>query len=901
MDEVLQYFSGDAIAADAWREKYQMKDLDGNPVEKTPTDMHLRMAKEFAKIESGYRPLEEQRAINNIDNLSAFGKSLFTKRLHQTEDEIVDELFSYFDRFQQIVPQGSIQANLGNFYIYGSLSNCFGIGYPVDSYGGIMRTDEELAQLMKRRGGVGTGLDNIRPEGATVTNASKYSTGVPTYMKRYSNTTREVAQEGRRGALIELLMVAHPDIFKFTTVKADRTSVTGANISVKFTDEFMKLIEAGETTYYCRFPVDQPLFEAEKALATEYNVLVPLGNGAYVKKINPVELFQTFVDMAWEWAEPGAAYIDTIVNYSPDGVYEAYRPRVANPCGEQWFNYDETCRLILANLFPFVINPWTEDAYIDEEKAYEVFYMQQRLGDALVDLEAEYIDRILNKIEADIQKKIAKGEHTEEFIRSLYQVEINLWHRVKKVALAGRRTGSGLTALGDMLAAMGVSYGKEDGREVAHNVMIIKMEAELDATIDMAILRGPFEGWDADKEFRFVNMEIAEDFSHATSTMAGRNPFYQMVVDEFPGQAIRMYKFGRRNVNWSNISPAGTMSVETMTTSGCEPAFNLVGFRKRKVNAQDKSQRIDLVDESGDSWQEYPVFHPKFKVWLEHINDCIEHDGSPRMKLDVMTKEQVATMAATSPWAGNLANDLSWESRIKMNAILQRYTSNAISCTVNLPKDISKETVYNLYLNAWKSGLKGLTIYREGSRLGVLTNESSVAITNKDQFGYNECVPRPQELKADYHYVVVNGTEYAVIVGLLNNNPYEVFAYARPVSRNALTGTITEVAPNQFTFRSDSGLQEITNLQLTSPDERLVTRLASLLLRQGTHPKYVVKQVEKSETYVSSFSFAVARVLKHYIPDEAIVGEACDHCGEHTMVYQEGCKKCTSCGHSKCG
>lgn len=587
-DKVLEYFNGDVLAGNVWLDKYCLKDKNGNKQEETPIDMHWRLAKEFARIEFGYINKEKDNlqkcdAARSIINnpLSKFGKKLFQLRQAQSLQDIQDEFFNYFDKFSQIVPQGSIMSNLGNFFVYGSLSNCFGIADPYDSYGGIMKTDEHLAQLMKRRGGVGMNLDNIRPSGALVTNASKSSTGVVSYAERYSNTTREVAQEGRRGALMELLHCAHPDIFKFVTMKDDRTKVTGANVSVKFTDEFMGALEKNED-FYCRFPVTDNLSRFNEikndpswgGLVVQYNTIVNCSIGkdrqvTQVMKIRPQELFDLVAEMAWKNGEPGVAFYDRVVDYSPEGVYDRYRATVANPCAEQWFAANETCRLIASNLYSMVDKPFETDASINYDKVYEIFYMQQRLGDNLVDLECEYIDRIIAKIVTDPEPADVKF------------VELQLWQDIQKIAREGRRTGGGFTALGDMLAALNLKYDSDEAIATVEKVMKTKMRAELDCTIDMAILREPFVGWDGDKEFKW---------NEEGNIYYGQNSFFSMLINEFPKQAERMWLYGRRNTNWSTVAPTGTVSLMTQTTSGLEPLFKAYYIRRKKINPSEANK-----------------------------------------------------------------------------------------------------------------------------------------------------------------------------------------------------------------------------------------------------------------------------------------------------------------------
>ena len=896
-DKVQMYFGNDDLAANVWLDKYCLKDRNGVPQEETPTDMHWRMAKEFARIELGYIDKEFQNIqtttnlgsddkmidFNKITNLSKFGQELMNRRFNEGSLELIEqEFFNYFDKFNQIVPQGSIMSNLGNFFVYGSLSNCFGISDPYDSYGGIMRTDEHLAQLMKRRGGVGLNLDNIRPSGTMVTNASKSSTGVVSYAERYSNTTREVAQEGRRGALMELLFCMHPDIFKFVTMKDDRTKVTGANVSVKFTDEFMEALEKDED-FYCRFPVDCVLtneFIKYQELGFEpYNILIPIGieekiDGKIIQvmKIKPQELFDLVAEMAWKNGEPGVAFYDRVVDYSPEGVYDIYKAVVCNPCGEQWFAANETCRLIALNFWSIVLGHFQDAAFIDFDLLYELAYMQQRLGDNLVDLECEYIDRIIMKIASDPEPADVKF------------VELQLWQDIQKIAKEGRRTGGGFTALGDMLAALNLKYDSDEAIATVEKVMKTKMRAELDCTIDMAILRGTFVGWNRNKEMDHTQ-------GYGLSNLKGENSFFTVLIEEFPEQAKRMFRYGRRNTNWSTVAPTGSVSILTQTTSGLEPLFKAYYIRRKKINPSEAGVRIDFTDQNGDNWQEYAVLHPKFKEWIKKIYKYGDKN------IEWLGTQGIKDLFTLSPWYKSEADDISWEKRIDIQAIIQKYTSNAISSTINLPKDIPQQVVKDIYLKAYYKGLKGVTVYRDGSRSGVLVHETEKA--PKDKFGYTDAIKRPKELEAHYYTLTVQKQLFAVIVGTLNNLPYELFAFEDPLKEGEFKGKLIKHKKGIYEFQSIN--YTIENVQLGShrSDERNLTRFVSSMLRHGMNPKHIIEQVEKSEVSVVSFPKAVSRVLKKYLPDEETKSD-CPQCEGGMLVYEEGCKKCNQCGYSAC-
>jgi ribonucleoside-diphosphate reductase alpha chain len=904
-DKVLNYFQNDTMASDVWKDKYCMKDKNGNAVEETPTDMHWRLAKEFARIEYGYIKIETEKAFTTgeeqfLSNLSSFGKQLYTKRRGQIKQNIEQEFFNYFSKFDQIVPQGSIMSNLGNFFVFGSLSNCFGIASPYDSYGGIIRTDEHIAQLEKRRGGVGVNISTLRHTAALVSNTAKSSTGVPSFSERYSNTTREVAQDGRRGALMILLLCVHPDIFRFASMKDDRTKVTGANVSVMFTEEFMQALEKGED-FYCRFPVDYNIGQAVKCktLTPEYNKIYNFGKTSTnegtslyfgelgevsVMRIKPQELFDLVAEMAWKNAEPGVAYYDRVIDYSPEGVYEQYKAKVCNPCGEQWFAFNETCRLIALNFWGIVKNHFETGAEIDYDLLYEFAYMQQRLGDNLVDLECEYIDRIIDKIKSDPEPEEVK------------RVELELWIDIQRIAREGRRTGGGFTALGDMLAALNLKYDSDEAIATVEKVMKTKMRAELDCTIDMAILRGPFVGWDKDLEFDFIN-ENGGKF-----IFDGKNSFFDMLRYEFPEQAARMAAFGRRNTNWSTVAPTGTVSLMCQSTSGLEPLFKAYYIRRKKINPGQEGVRIDFTDQNGDTWQEYAILHPKFLTWIKTQKGFDikgEYVTGSEASYNVQhNKLMLEFIFKLSPYYKSEADDISWEKRIEMQAIIQKYTSNAISSTINLPKDVSQQVVKDIYLAAYHAGLKGVTVYRDGSRSGVLISETEKA--PKDEFGYTDAIKRPKELDAHYYPVTIKGTLFAVIIGMLDGIPYELFALENPLKNSEIKGKLVKMKKGHYSFLSSHYI--IENVQLTSDktDEKLLTRMCSQLLRHGVNPKHIIEQVEKSEVTIVSFAKAIVRVLKKYIPDEEVLGEVCKQCGKATIVREEGCLKCVSCGSSKC-
>lgn len=873
--ELLKYFNGDDLACDVWASKYQVKNNKGVAMEATPDDMHRRMAKEFAKAE--YDNLKTDN--KDISNLSELGRTLQTILKQMNDWDLESYIYSLFKNFKYIVPQGSIMSILGHPYKTGSLSNCFVIPSPYDSYGGIMRTDEQLVQLMKRRGGVGTNLNLLRPTRTVVSNAAGTSTGVPSFAERYSNSTREVAQDGRRGALMLLLSCLHPDIFNWTTMKRDRTKVTGANVSGMFTNTFMNAAENNED-FYCRFPIDFSL-ENQELPEMEYNKLTEVmlmrsilsskEEKVYVMKIRAKELFDLVIEMAWENAEPGVAYIDRIINFSPDGIYPMYRPIASNPCGEQWLQAYDSCRLLALNLFNMVVNPFAKDAYIDYDKLYEVCYLQQRLADTMVDLEILYVKRIIAKIHADPEPIEVK------------RAELELWNNILKTAQSGRRTGCGFTALADMLAGINLKYDSKEAMEVIEKVCKTKMRAELDCSIDLAILREPFTGWDPIEEF---DVEYTEDGK--IHSISGGNDFYQFLVEEFYEQTQRMLKYGRRNVSFSTVAPTGTVSIMTQTTSGLEPLFLAFYMRRKKINPSNEGARVDFVDQNGDSWQEFAVLHPKFKDWLDAIGVWKED----------ISKAELEEHFKRSPWYGSTANDINWVNRVKIQAIIQRYTTNAISSTINLPNNVSKEEVSKIYWMAWKMGLKGVTVYRDGCRTGVLVADSST--TKEVSFSQKDAIKRPKTLEAEAHQVKVKGVDYVVMVSLLNNHPYEVFVVPNATTSCKKVTVVKEKKGLYNLYGPDGDIccEDIGGM--ITEEEAAVARLLSTALRHGTDVRFLVEQLNKTNGLMVGFSKAISRVLKKYIPEGTTSKEKCPECGQESIVYEEGCKKCKNCGHSKC-
>lgn len=862
INELLDYFNGDELSSSVWLNKYAQEG------DKTPDDMHKRMSKEFARIEGKYWFKEKYS-----EDFSEYGKKRFQEnfKTRGEQEYYEDRIYSLFKDFKYIIPQGSIMATLGTNQI-ASLSNCWVIESPLDSYAGIHKADGDLIYYYKRRGGVGMDISNLRPEGVVTNNSAKSSTGAISFMERYSNTTREVAMNGRRGALMISIDVNHPDVLKFATIKSNKTKVTGANISIRLNDEFMKAVENNED-YILRFPCEAYLTHTHGHSAYEslpYNELVALDYSdlKYVKKIKAKEYWDEFIKQAKDNAEPGLMYWDNILNYDPCAVYPEYKPITSNPCGEQFLQANDSCRLMVHNLFSYVKNPFTDKASFDYKLFYKHSYECMRLGDDLVDLEVEYIDRIIEKIKSDPEPDNIK------------QQELDLWIKSKEICLQGRRVGIGITALGDTLAALGFKYDSEEGLDVIDSIMKIKMEGELDCTVDLAILRGVFEGWDVNKEFE----------GYENGILKGKNDFYNFIANHFPEKAHKMCDYGRRNISWSTIAPTGSVSLlADNCTSGCEPLFQPFYMRRKKINPGEEGTRVDFVDDNGDSWQEFPVLHPKFKDWLK-LN---MHDEESII-IDNLSQKSLQRWFAMSPWAGSTANDIDWKKRIEIQSILQKYTTNAISSTINLPSTITEKEVSNIYMYGWKKGLKGQTIYVDGSRSGVLINNDT---KNNSKFEYHDAPKRPKELKGEAHITKIKGKEYSVVIGLMDNKPYEVF-FDTEYNLNG-KGVIKKQSKKNYIFIQ--GNDEYTLTDYMTDEQVAITRLVSGMLRHGSDIKFVVEQLNKCDGDLFSFTKGLARVLKKYIPDGAKSTVTCNDCGSNNVIFEEGCNKCLDCGSTKCG
>ncbi|MBE0676210.1 MAG: adenosylcobalamin-dependent ribonucleoside-diphosphate reductase [Bacteroidales bacterium] len=823
-----EYFKGDDLAARVWANKYALKDSWGNLYEKTPDDMHRRLASEICRVEQKYvNPLPEEVIYNTLKD------------------------------FKYIVPQGGPMTGIGNDFQIASLSNCFVIGNDgtSDSYGGIMKIDQEQVQLMKRRGGVGHDLSHIRPKGSPVLNSALTSTGVVPFMERYSNSTREVAQDGRRGALMLSISVKHPDSESFIDAKLESGKVTGANVSVKITDEFMQAV-VEKRTFRQQYPIDS-------------------ANPKYVKDIDAVKLWEKIVHNAWKSAEPGVLFWDTIKRESVPDCYAdlGYNTVSTNPCGEIPLCPYDSCRLLALNLFSYVNNPFTKKPEFDMELFREHVGLAQRIMDDIIDLELEKIDAILSKIDADPENE------------ELKRVERNMWANIRHKTEEGRRTGIGITAEGDMLAALGMRYGSPEANSFSEEVQKTLAIEAYKASTYLAMERGPFSIYDAERE--------------------ANNPFIRRLAEADPVLYANMTKHGRRNIALLTIAPTGTTSLMTQTTSGIEPVFMPYYKRRRKVNPNDKDVKITFVDEVGDSWEEYIVFHHKLIDWL--VVNGYDPDA-----LKTMNDTEIEEIVAKSPYYKASANDVDWVSKVKMQGAIQKWVDHSISVTINLPAEAKEELVSELYLTGWREGCKGVTVYRDGSRSGVL-----VAAKNENNKEVGERARRPKSLDCDIIRFNNNDEKWIAFVGLLDGAPYEVFTGLTDedtmVIPKAITrGKILKVKDDDGTTRYDFQYTDKYGYKITmgglsrafNPEFWNYAKLISGVLRHGMPINDVVNLVQSlrldSES-INNWKNGVERALKKYIPNGTKAKGKCAECQSENLVYEEGCLICKDCGSSKCG
>ncbi|RKN83026.1 adenosylcobalamin-dependent ribonucleoside-diphosphate reductase [Ulvibacterium marinum] len=827
----LSYFKNDDLAARVWVNKYALKDSQGNIYERTPDDMHRRIAKEIARIEVKYpNPLNEE------------------------------EIYGLIRGFKYIVPQGSPMAGIGNPFQIASLSNCFVVGNDgdSDSYGGVLKIDQEQVQLMKRRGGVGHDLSHIRPKGSPVKNSALTSTGLVPFMERYSNSTREVAQDGRRGALMLSVSINHPDAEDFIDAKMEQGKVTGANVSVRMDDAFMQAVER-DSEYVQKFPVHSAEPKA-------------------FKKIDAKQVWNKIVHNAWQSAEPGILFWDTIIRESVPDCYAdlGYRTVSTNPCGEIPLCPYDSCRLLAINLFSYVEEPFTEKARFNSELFKKHVAAAQRIMDDIIDLELEKVDRILTKIDADPELEETKA------------VERNLWMKIREKAKEGRRTGIGITAEGDMLAALGLRYGSEEANAFSISVhKSLALEAYR-SSVHLAKDRGAFGIFDADRE--------------------KQNPFILRLKEADEKLYYEMLEHGRRNIALLTIAPTGTTSLMTQTTSGIEPVFLPVYKRRRKVNPNDNGARVDFVDEVGDSWEEYLVFHHRFKQWME-VNGIDTEKNYDQEQIDALVKK--------SPYYKATSNDVDWLSKVRLQGSVQKWVDHSISVTINLPNDVSEELVGQLYLEAWRVGCKGVTVYRDGSRSGVLISNSE----KKDEEETLSPFPtkRPQTLEADVVRFQNNKEKWIAFIGLIEDRPYEIFTglvddedgilIPRWVEDGLIIKNRNEDGTSRYDFQYKNKRGYKTTIEGLShkfnPEYWNYAKLISGTLRHGMVIEKVVdliNSLQLDSEQINTWKNGVARALKRYVADGTLAkGQKCNSCKSTNLVYQEGCLTCKDCGSSKCG
>ena len=833
-----EFFKGDDLAARVWANKYALKDSFGNVYELTPDDMHRRLAREIARIEKTYPNPQSE-----------------------------DELFELFRDFKYIVPQGSPMTGIGNEHQIASLSNCFVIGFDSDSdsYGAIIKLDEEQVQLMKRRGGVGHDLSHIRPKGSPVKNSALTSTGIVPFMERYSNSTREVAQDGRRGALMLSVSIKHPDSESFIDAKMESGKVTGANVSVKLDDDFMKAATSN-TLYKQQYPVgaSNPWFE---------------------KEVEAAPIWKKIIHNAWQSAEPGILFWDTIIRESVPDCYAdlGYKTVSTNPCGEIPLCPYDSCRLLAINLYSYVVNPFTKEAYFDFELFAKHSGLAQRIMDDIIDLEMEKIESIIKKIDSDPEDDAIK------------QTEYQLWEKIKIKTSQGRRTGVGITGEGDMLAALGFRYGTDEATDFSEKVHKALAIAAYRSSVTMAKERGAFTVYETKRE--------------------ENNPFIQRLREADPELYKDMAKYGRRNIACLTIAPTGTTSIMTQTTSGIEPVFMPVYTRRRKVNPNDKNVRVDFIDENGDNWEEYVVFHHKFVTWMEA-------NGHPTAKH--YTKDEVEKLVEESPYHKATANDVDWMKKVQMQGRIQKWVDHSISVTVNLPNNADEELVGRLYEEAWRVGCKGVTVYRDGSRAGVLIATTEKKEESKEAktvcFPYDEDqLVRPKELDCEVVRFQNSKDKWIAFVGLKNGKPYEIFTgladdeegilLPKTVTEGKIIKTLDENGHKRYDFQFQNKRGYKTTVEGLSHkfDKEFwnYAKLISGVLRYGMPIDQVVKLVSGLQFDIESINtwkVGVERALKKYIPDGTQIAEQeCPSCGQKSLIYQEGCLTCKSCGYSKCG
>jgi len=850
----LEYFNGDDLATTVWRDKYALKRVDPTTkettyLELTPDDMHRRLAKEFARIESKYpNPMSE------------------------------NEIYELFKDFKYIVPQGSPMAGIGNPNVTTSISNCFVVGGQPDTYGGIMNLDEEGIQLMKRRGGVGNSMDFIRPSGSLANGTPLGdNAGMPLYMERYSNSTREVQQDGRRGARMLAAHVKHPDILKFIDKKMTEGAVTGANVSVKITDEFKEACDKG-LDFYQIFPTDLNLEDVKIEEAVEYDKLytgkVIDGVKTYYKKTDPTVIQAKLVYNAWRSAEPGSLFWDKIIDESPAKGYGKIWEEVAtNPCGEIPLPPYDSCRLMVVNLKGFVFNPYGDNAAVYDELLVDTVKKAQRLMDDIVDLEIEKVNKIIETI---------KNKNTPEEYKT---VELNLWTKILGMAEKGRRTGLGITAEGDMIASIGYKYGTKDATLFSEKLHQLIATASYESSIEMAKERGSFPIWsiENDSDSDFLKRMLGKENELMTTE----------VFEDY-------MEYGRRNIANLTIAPTGSVSILTQTTSGIEPLFSPYYFRKKKITTEN---HFDYIDEVGDKWVEFPVFHRPFIEWYSVINGIDINIGESQMTK--MTKQELDILFKVSPYFLATAQDVDYVEKVRMQGAVQKWVDHSISVTVNMPESVTEQIVSDVYKVAHESGCKGITVYRDNSRGNVLSTESIKDVKVDSGLEYTSALERPKSLDCDIYRKTKAGENFIILVGLVDGKPYEIFNIPSndktKFSKNIKKGTITKIGKRKYNLESEGEtiLKDITSFMIES--EQNSTRNFSAMLRHRMDPKFIIEMIGAYAS-ISSFHKVIGKVLNEYTDQEEIKNGDCpkDDC-DGTMVMTEGCMKCPECGYAHCG
>ena len=837
------YF-GDDLASEVFLKKYSLEKLE------TPKDMHQRLARRFAEVD---RKHFRELSIEEVNNLSTYGRTKY--QVEKMYPDYEGHYYELFKNFGYLIPQGSVMAGAGTGKAV-SLSNCFFNGHMQDDINSIWDTSKSMAQVGKRRGGTSTDLSYLRPRGSDINNSATTSTGAVSWLELIDTTGKLIGQEGRKMAMMVSMDIRHPDVEEFITVKNDLSKVTNANLSVKINQEFLNAVNNDED-FILRWPCHKSI-DKDYSVG-DYGVLLKEDDGSYTKRIKAKDLWDTIIDSAWKVAEPGLLLWDNIINYDPTSVYTKLKPMGVNPCAELPLGDFDSCRLLAVNLLSLVKFPFTKDACLDKELAYTIFYEAQVAADAIVDLELDSIDRILAKI----------GSESKDDLD-----ERNLWLNIREIAESGRRTGTGVTAYGDFLAAQNLPYADVKATEEIFNIMA---EATLTASIDLAIRRGAFPLHDTKLEYD-VKSNIAP---------IGLNGYYQRIVELFPEQAYRMIKFGRRNSGLSTIAPTGSLSILTGTTSGVEPLFMPYYTRRKKV---DIGETPDFTDENGIGYKEFLVVHKPFEKWIQNKYHSLD--------ISTYSNEDLDREFVLSPWYKQTANDIDWKQRVDIQGVIQKYITSSISSTINLPETVSKEVVGELYMRAHSNGLKGLTVYRDGSRSGVLIDSNKNTNKPTTDFSPVHAPKRPKELKAHLYPIKVKGQSYIAIVGLYENRPYEIFSfklYEEKLPEDV--GVIKKIAKGHYSFIGEK--VSINNLIESNYNilEKACTLQGSMLLRHRAPLKSIIKTLRKIDPTINSFVSGLNRVLSKYdtVKEESV----CSKCGG-LVVKEAGCEVCKSCGDSKC-